>query len=285
MSRLTAKLPATLLALVAVAPLAVAGVTVLADSVYLPVAMRGVPTATPSPSAAPASPTPSNTSTLTPTATQTTAPSSTPSPTATPSITPSPTNTATWTSSPTATATHTPTKTPTPTPTQCNTKVQVLENPGFESGWPPWKTMRGVVFRFDVCAFHGTYGLGFGGDDHEEEIVMQRQVVPEWATTGAAYFSWRMFSDDSPSVAYDAFGLQVRDTFRDPEQGPVAISVVFNNDSRGTWYTRRVVIPDVHELRGHLLEVALVALTDYSFPTWWCTDDVQLVFACGSQVP
>ena len=139
MSRVTVRRGLRVIVLIAVALLAVTGVTALADSyVYLPVVLKSVPTLTPTPGTPPASPTPSKTATLT----------ATPSPTSTRTV--SPTNTATWTPSPTATATHTPTDTPTPTPTECSIMVQVVENPSFETGWSPWKLTLGDVFRVEL---------------------------------------------------------------------------------------------------------------------------------------
>lgn len=304
-----------MIVLVAVALLAVTGVTVLAGSdIYLPIILKSA--VTPTPGAPPASPTPSKTATptptptetltathsptptatptpsSTPTATATCTPTSTPSPTATPQPTDTPTNTATWTSSPTATAsptqtataTHTPTNTPTASPTPCNVLVQVVENPSFETGWSPWELTHGLVFRVATCGFDGTYGLGFGGSNDEVERVIQELAVPAWAETAAVYFSWKMVSEDSTIYVHDSFGLQVWDIY----QGGYTIvvdSYVHNSAPRGVWCVTRLSHTNVEALQGHPLRVVLRAWTDGSYPTWWCIDDVQLVFACGSQVP
>lgn len=219
--------------------------------------------------------------TSTPTATPTSAATDTPTPTQTWTLTP--TNTVTATATPTATATRTPTRTP--TPTICNTKLQLLQNPGFETGWPPWKTMKGFVYRLELCAFHGAYGLGFGGANDEEELVLQRVLVPHWATKGAAYFSWKMLSNDSPVLRYDAFVLQIWDPLAPEGENAIALSFVWNSDDEGNWHTTRLEIPHVHQLQGRALDVCLWGLTDFSLPTWWYIDDVQLVFACGNPVP
>ena len=107
--------------------------------------------------------------------------------------------------------------------------------------------------------------------------------MPEWAERGAAYFWWRMVSDDSPTYRYDNFELQIWDMYGGDY--PILISTVYNSDDRETWYRTREELGSVVALRGHPLRVVLRAYTDVSYPTWWGIDDVQLVFACGSQVP
>ena len=161
--------------------------------------------------------------------------------------------------------------------------MQVVENPSFETGWSPWELTHGVVFRV-TCPADGLYGLGFGGSNNEAERVIQEVTVPEWAETGAAYFSWMMVSEDSTMLPYDWFSLQVWDVSQEPPTN-LLLSAVYNNDPRAAWYVRRVALTGVPALRGHSLQVALLATTDGLYPTWWCIDNVRLVFACGSQVP
>ena len=82
----------------------------------------------------------------------------TPTPQLTPTAAPTNTSLPTSTSTPTAAAS--------PTPTPCNTSVQMVQNPSFETEWEPWATTDGEVFRV-TCSMDGLYGLGFGGDNGE----------------------------------------------------------------------------------------------------------------------
>ncbi len=275
MSRATVRRGLRVIVLVAVALLAVTGVTTLADShIYLPLILRGVPAATPTPSNTPAPPA---TPTDAPTTTNTPTPTDTLAPTDTPTLTPTSTPTAT------ATPTRTPTNTPTLTPTICNIKVQVIQNPGFETGYWPWVVTDGLVFHVTSGVAHGQYALVFGGANDEERVV-QRVEVPVWAETGAAYFSWKMYSDDSTVHIYDSFNLQIWDMYAGGYTN-VLVSAVYNCDQRASWYTRREYLGNVANLRGHPLRVVLRGSNDAVYDTWWCIDDVQLVFACGNQVP
>ena len=199
--------------------------------------------------------------------------------TPTPRLTPTaaPTNTSLPTSTPTATAS--------PSPTRCNTSVQMVQNPSFETDWEPWATTDGEVFRV-TCSIDGLYGLGFGGDNGEFERVTQElnALVPEWAETGAVYFSWLMASEDVTTYPYDGFSLQLWGKSQEGDTN-VLHSEVYNTDNRAAWYTTRLAIPSAPALRGRPLRLALVAATDDSYPTWWCIDNVRVVFACGDQVP
>jgi len=195
---------------------------------------------------------------------------------------------------PTGIPSPTATSTPSPTPTRCNTTMQVVEDPGFERTWWDWK---GDVHQTTSCSapwpFYGSYGLAFGGKNNTEERVYQESVtywdgsnsgpvVPEWAETGAVYFSWKIESKDSSSSPHDAFYLELWERYA---RTPFLTGAVYNSDSRGSWYTSRGEIDNVPALRGSHLRVELLAVTDASYPTSWCIDNVQVIFACGDQVP
>jgi hypothetical protein len=162
----------------------------------------------------------------------------------------------------------------------------MVQNPSFEGASPePWALANGAVY-WVTCSADGLYCLQFGGANNESEVVAQELTapVPEWAETGAVYFSWRMLSQDVTTYPYDKFSVQLWDKYQGGYTNVLA-SGVYNTDSRGVWYTERLAIPSAPALRGHPLLVALVAATDESYPTWWYIDNVRVVFACGDQVP
>ena len=165
--------------------LPVAQATTLASShIYLPLILRGIPPATPTPRA---SPSPSGTPTLRPTPTMTAGRSSTPSPTATAPFTPRPTNTATRT--PTFTLNRTPSPTQTRGPT-INDLIDYLDGVGLlysDEAQPVYLgTVSSNCYSSDsIVNKYGSYGSEYSSTS----------ISNEFGRYGSPYSSYSAFND------------------------------------------------------------------------------------------
>ena len=193
---------------------------------------------------------------------------------------PAPTPTATPTPAPTATPT--PTATATPTPVPCNTRVQAVVDPSFENNSAAW-TLSGNAVRTTAGWNSGRWSIRLGGNNNAtgSDFIGQRMPVPAWAEKIVIYYAWYMLSTetggvaDLMTVALGSGGNELASDYG-----------VWNTYTRGQWYVRRWAPTgvDVKALRGSILNLAIGAFTDASFPTTWWVDDVEVWFTCGAQV-
>lgn len=202
---------------------------------------------------------------------------------------PSPSVTATATNIP-APATNTPTVTPTvePSPTE-HCYAQMLDNSSFETGLDPWVIEDdpfGDLSPVTTMAADGTYSLQIGGRlNAYQELVQDTGPVPQWAESGAAYFSWFMETEEaSTNHGNDCLFMVVYQAHPGGSFQRVAGESFCSNDMEGVWTTARFELP-ASALRGLNLRVELHSMGNHARPTTWHVDDVRVVFTCGGRTP
>ncbi len=155
------------------------------------------------------------------------------------------------------------------------TTTQMLANPGFENGQSPWlESSSGGYQIVDPTNPHtGSYSAWLCGYNGCSDAIWQAVTLP--STTTKVVLSYWVYIDtnESGSTCYDYFRVRLRTS------AGATISTVSTkcnaNASGWTQYTFDVSSA-LSSYHGQAIQVAFLGTNDYSLPTDFFVDDVQL---------
>lgn len=163
--------------------------------------------------------------------------------------------------------------TPTPTPTPTSTTPpsgNLLQNPGFESGFVSWTGTSGpVTNNAGRPARTGSWKLWLGGNGATTtETITQTVSVPAGVSTATLSFWMRTDTAESGSTAYDRMRVQVVDG------STTSTLATYSNVGTNATYNQKSF--DVSAYRGRTIQVKFLMTEDYSLQTSFVVDDTSL---------
>ncbi len=147
--------------------------------------------------------------------------------------------------------------------------TNLLQNPGFESGFVNWTGTNGPVTNNTGRPAHsGSWKLWLGGNGTSgTETINQSVAVP---STGTPTLSFWMRSDtaESGSTAYDRMRVQI------VSGSSVTTLATYSNVGTNSTYTQKSF--DLSAFKGKTVTVRFTDTEDYSLQTSWVVDDTSL---------
>jgi hypothetical protein len=158
--------------------------------------------------------------------------------------------------------------------TVSNTAIQLLGNPGFETGTAaPWTASAGVIDNSASEAAHsGSWKAwmdGYGAA-HTDSIV-QTVTIPSGKTSATLTF-WLHIdtAETTTTTAYDTLKVQIRNS-----GGTVlATLATYSNLNKNTGYAQKSF--NLNSYIGQTIQVYLVGIEDASLQTSFVVDDFAL---------
>ena len=155
------------------------------------------------------------------------------------------------------------------------TTTQMLANPGFENGQSPWaESSAGGYQIVDPTNPHtGSYSAWLCGYNGCSDAIWQTVTLP--STTTKVVLSYWVYIDtnESGSTCYDYFRVRLRTS-----SGATinTVSTKCNANASGWTHYTFDVTSKLSSYYGKAIQVAFLGTNDYSLPTDFFVDDVQL---------
>ncbi len=165
--------------------------------------------------------------------------------------------------------------------------VNLLQNPGFESGSASWTENSSGGFSIistwighGVSAHSGSYYAWLGGYSSGTDILEQSVTIPSTAGSASVEF-WYMIStsETSASTAYDVMKLELYNTAGTKLSTLTTLSNL--NATAGLWVKSSAF--NVSAYKGQTVRLRFTATTDSSNTTSFRIDDVNLTTTGASR--
>lgn len=151
--------------------------------------------------------------------------------------------------------------------------LQLLANPGFESGRVNWTASSGVITSSNSQAARtGTWKAWLNGNGvANTEFVYQTVTIPAVATSVTLNFWLRVASNETTTTtAFDTLKVQVRNT----SNAVLATLATYSNLNKGTTYVQRTL--DLAAYKGQTVRLYFEGIEGSSVATSFVIDDVAI---------
>lgn len=154
-----------------------------------------------------------------------------------------------------------------------NTALQLLLNPGFESGAANWTATAGVITSSASQAAHGgswKAWLDGYGSTHTDSVY-QQVTIPASANTATLTFWLHIDSaETTTTVQYDKLQVQIRNS----SNSVLATLATYSNLNKAAGYSQKSF--NVTAYKGQTIRVYLLGTEDSSLQTSFVADDFAL---------
>ncbi|WP_367026250.1 S8 family serine peptidase [Methylococcus sp. ANG] len=155
----------------------------------------------------------------------------------------------------------------------CSTTVQLLANPGFESGTAAWTASAGVIDDSSSAPAHsGNWKawLNGYGTTHTDDLYQQVTVPVDACTANFSFWLRIATSEFTSAPARDTLTVTVRNT-----AGTVLQTLAtYSNRNRSSGYVQRSF--DLSEYKGQTIRLQFRGVENSSRATSFLVDDVEL---------
>lgn len=155
----------------------------------------------------------------------------------------------------------------------CSTTVQLLANPGFESGTAAWTASAGVIDDSSSAPAHsGNWKawLNGYGTTHTDDLYQQVTVPVDACTANFSFWLRIATSEFTGAPARDTLTVTVRNT-----AGTVLQTLAtYSNRNRSSGYVQRSF--DLSEYKGQTIRLQFRGVENSSRATSFLVDDVEL---------
>lgn len=163
--------------------------------------------------------------------------------------------------------------------------VNLLQNPGFESGAAAWTQNASGGFPIisawtDVPAHTGSYYSWLGGYNSGTDILEQSVTIPSTAGSASVEFWYRISTaETSTSTAYDVLKVEL---YNSSGTKLTTLATLSNlNTTGGVWVKSSAL--NVSAFKGQTVRVRFTATMDGSNNTNFLVDDVSLTTTSASR--
>ncbi len=154
----------------------------------------------------------------------------------------------------------------------------LLINAGFDNGQENWTQYSSggydIIWEDASEAHDGNWFARMGGYDNATEYIYQDVTVPPDITQAELQFWYNIATEETSTInAWDTMSVEVR---RPTDNALLSTIDVFSNlDHTSGW--QQSPSYDLSPFKGEAIRLRFYATTDYSFPTEFHIDDVELM--------